>query len=134
MDETSSPRRSGMAHWLGFLISGAAAFGVDAAVLELMMRLTPWSPLVCRLIAIPCAMLVGWQMHRRFTFAVKTPATMREFVTFATVGWSASAVNYAIFAVLLLVFPGLLPFAALVLSSAFAMVWSYFGYRLHVFR
>ncbi|MGV8985248.1 MAG: GtrA family protein [Cypionkella sp.] len=134
MAETSPPRRSGLAHWLGFLVSGIAAFAVDAAVLETLIRLTPWSPLICRLIAIPCAMLVGWQMHRRFTFAVKTPATLREFATFATVGWSASAVNYGAFAGLLLVIPNLAPFVALIASSALAMIYSYFGYRLHVFR
>jgi putative flippase GtrA len=134
MEETSPPRRSGAAHWLGFLLSGGAAFAVDAGVLEALLHLTAWSPLVCRLIAIPCAMLVGWRMHRRLTFAVKTPATLREFLSFAAVGWSASVVNYGLFAGLLLLFPSLLPFAALVASSAFAMVWSYFGYRLHVFR
>ncbi|MBI1170604.1 GtrA family protein [bacterium] len=134
MAEEGAPRRSGLAHWLGFLISGGAAFATDAAVLEALIRLTHWSPLVCRLIAIPSAMLVGWQMHRRFTFAVRTPATLREFLTFATVGWSASAVNYGIFAGLLLLFPGLAPVVALTLSSAVAMVWSYLGYRFHVFR
>ncbi len=119
---------------MGFLISGGAAFATDAAVLEALVRLTPLSPLICRPFAILCAMVVGWQMHRRFTFAVKTPSTWREFASFAAVAWGAAAINYALFAGLLLAFPSLTPFAALVTSSALAMVFSYFGYRLHVFR
>ena len=134
MSENPAPRTSGLAHWLGFLASGGAAFATDAAVLEALIHLTALSPLLCRLLAFPCAMVVGWQMHRRFTFAVKTPATVREFLTFAAVGWSAAAVNYAVFAGLLLALPSLPPLAALVASSAIAMVYSYFGYRFRVFR
>lgn len=129
-----APRTSGLAHWLGFLASGGAAFATDAAVLEALLHLTALSPLICRVIAIPCAMVVGWQMHRRYTFAVKTRATLREFMTFVAVGWSASAVNYAIFAGLVLAIPTLAPLVALVASSAVAMVYSYMGYRFHVFR
>ena len=134
MPDTPPKPQSALAHMLGFLVSGGAAFATDAAVLEGLLHATPWPALLCRLIAIPCAMVVGWRMHRRFTFAVTTPGTLREFLSFATVGWSAAAVNYGVFAAVLLLIPTALPFIALVASSAVAMVYSYLGYRFHVFR
>jgi putative flippase GtrA len=126
--------QSRLMHLIGFLVSGGVAFGTDAAVLEVLLKVTTWPPIACRLIAIPCAMVVGWRMHRRHTFTVQTASTWREFRDFAAVGWSAALVNYLIFAGLVLAFPTMLPFAALVVSSIVAMIFSYLGYRFHVFR
>jgi putative flippase GtrA len=134
MSDTTPKPQSTLAHMLGFLVSGGAAFATDAGVLEVLLYVTHWPALICRLIAIPCAMVVGWRMHRRFTFAVNTPGTLREFLSFAMVGWSAAAVNYGVFAAVLLLIPTAPPLAALVASSAVAMVYSYLGYRFHVFR
>ncbi|MDE3078498.1 MAG: GtrA family protein [Paracoccaceae bacterium] len=128
------PRTSGLAHWLGFLVSGGTAFVTDAGVLKLLLWLTPMSPLVCRLFSIATAMVVGWQMQRRFTFGLKTPGTIREFLQFASVAWTSSAVNYGLFAGLLMVLPGRPVFLSMFLSSGLAMVVSYLGYRLYVFR
>ncbi len=131
---TAPDNKRGLAHVLGFLTSGGLAFATDAAVLEVLLAVTSWSPLICRLIAIPCAMVVGWQMHRRLTFAVRKRPSWREFRDFAAVGWAAAAVNYLIFAGVLLAVPTIWPFAALVISSGAAMVFSYVGYRFHVFK
>lgn len=124
----------GLRHWLGFLASGTGAFLTDAAVLKALLLVTALSPLLCRLISIPTAMLVGWQLHRRFTFGLQGIGTAKEFLHFASVGWGAAALNYAVFVGLLLGFPRLPPLAALVASSAVAMAFSYLGYRFFVFR
>ena len=58
----------------------------------------------------------------------------REFGRFAAVAWSANALNYAIYAVILLARPVTLPVVALVISSGIAAVFSYVGFRLGVFR
>lgn len=120
-------------HWGGFLVSGGTAFVVDAA-LTLTLTYAGLNAFIARLIAIMVAMVVAWLMHRRFTFAVKAPPSMREFMKFAAVAWSANALNYGIYAVLLLVWPALWPLAAMVVSTAVAMVFSYLGFRLGVFR
>lgn len=120
-------------HWGGFLVSGGTAFVVDAA-LTLALTYAGLNAFAARLIAIMVAMVVAWLMHRRFTFAVKAPPSLREFMKFAAVAWSANALNYGIYAVLLLVWPALWPFAAMVVSTAVAMVFSYLGFRLGVFR
>ncbi len=120
-------------HWGGFLVSGGTAFVVDAA-LTLALTYAGLNAFAARLIAIMVAMVVAWLMHRRFTFAVKAPPSLREFMKFAAVAWSANALNYGIYAVLLLVWPALWPLAAMVVSTAVAMVFSYLGFRLGVFR
>ena len=124
---------SGARHWLGFLASGGGAFVIDAAVLKLLTAFAGWPPLAARPPAIALAMIGGWLGHRTFTFALKTPPTLAEFARYAAVGWLSAAVNYALFAVLLLAWPRLDPFAALVASSAAAMVVAYLGMRFGAF-
>lgn len=127
-------RHGRLAHMLGFLGSGTASFVIDAGVLKGLIWLTGLSPLLCRPVSILTAMGVGWQLHRRFTFAVQGRSTLREFLHFASVGWSAAALNYGIFAGLLLAWPRLEPLLAMVVSSGTAMVYTYLGYRFFVFR
>lgn len=121
-------------HWLGFLVSGGAAFAVDALVLELLTALLGIAPIVARLIAISLAMVAGWLMHRTLTFAVQARPSVAEFVRYAGVAWSAAALNYGVFVAILLVRPGTEPLVALVVSSVAAMVLAYLGMRFGVFR
>ena len=134
-DDTSAgpPRVSGMRHWLGFLASGGTAFAIDALVLKLLTAFAGWPALAARPPAIGLAMIGGWLGHRTFTFALDTPPTLAEFARYAAVGWFAAAVNYAVFAGLLLAWPRLDPLAALVISSGVAMVVAYLGMRFGAF-
>lgn len=120
-------------HLLGFLGSGGTAFLVDAGI-TLLLTQAGLSPFIARLIAIAVAMVVAWLMHRRFTFAVSEPPSVRELLKFSAVAWSANALNYGIYAAVLVIWPALWPLAAMVLSTAVAMMFSYAGFRLGVFR
>jgi len=121
-------------HWLAFLLSGGAAFSVDAIVLKSLTVLLRLNPIVARLFAISLAMLVGWLAHRTFTFALRAPPSLAEFVRYALVGWSAAAVNYGLFALAIVLKPSLEPLLALVLSSLAATVFAYLGMRYGAFR
>jgi putative flippase GtrA len=121
-------------HWLGFLISGGVAFTVDALVLELLTRVAGLHPIGARLIAISFAMVAGWLMHRSLTFAVPTPPSLTEFLRYASVAWTAAAVNYGLFVLILVVRPATPPLVALVVSSIAAMTLSYLGMRFAAFR
>ena len=121
-------------HWGGFLFSGGSAFVVDAAINLALIHLAGFNPFVSRLISISCAMVWAWLMHRRVTFAVAAPPSFGEFVRFAAVAGSANALNYAIYAAILLVWPAVAPLAAQIVSTAVAMVASYLGFRFGVFR
>lgn len=121
-------------HWGGFFFSGGTAFLIDAGITTALVHFAGLDPFSARLVAILVAMVAAWLLHRRITFDVAGPPTAKEFLRFAAVAWSANALNYAVYAVLLLVWPALLPFAALVVSTAVATIFSYLGFRLGVFR
>jgi len=121
-------------HGAGFLTSGAIAFSVDAIILLTLTKGLGIGPFLARLIAISCAMVAGWQAHRRLTFAVETPSSTREFARYAAVAWMSAALNYAVYSAILLAREGTEPFLALVLASLVAMFFSYAGMRLAVFR
>ena len=124
----------GLRHWLGFLSSGGLAFTVDGIVLKALTLLLGWHPIVARLFAISLAMLVGWLAHRTFTFALRVPPSLGEFLRYAAVGWTAAAVNYGVFVLVLLAWPKAEPLAALVLSSLAATLFAYLGMRYAAFR
>jgi putative flippase GtrA len=121
-------------HGLAFVISGGTAFTVDAVVLKLLTWVFGIHPIAARLGAISLAMVAGWLMHRTYTFAVAAPPSAPEFLRYAGVAWSAAAVNYGVFVVVVLAYPAIEPLAALVISSAVAMVFSYLGMRFAAFR
>jgi putative flippase GtrA len=121
-------------HGLAFLVSGGVAFAVDALVLEALTRGAGVHPIIARIAAIALAMVAGWLMHRTFTFVVQAPPSVAEFLRYAGVAWSASAINYGVFVLVLLAWPAVAPLAALVISSAVAMTFSYLGMRFAAFR
>lgn len=121
-------------HGAGFLLSGTTAFVTDAAVLQLLTAGFGVHPILARLVAISLAMVTGWLMHRRLTFAVSIPPSVTEFLGYAGVAWMAAALNYSVFVVVILLRPGIPPFVALVASAAVSMVFSYLGMRFGVFR
>ena len=91
-------------HGLAFLVSGGTAFIVDALVLKLLTAVLGLHPIVARLAAISLAMVAGWLMHRTFTFAVTAPPSLPEFLRYAGVAWTAAAVNYGLFVLIVLAF------------------------------
>jgi putative flippase GtrA len=121
-------------HGLAFLVSGGTAFTVDAVVLKLLTLGFGIHPIAARIGAIALAMVAGWLMHRTYTFKVLAPPTLVEFLRYAGVAWSASAVNYGVFVLVVLAQPDIEPLVALVISSFCAMVFSYLGMRFAAFR
>ena len=124
---------SGSRHWGGFILSGGTAFVVDAGITTLLVHFG-LDRFIARLIGIGVAMVVAWLMHRRVTFAMDAAASWSEFLRFATVAASANALNFVVYSLLLVVFPGLPIIVAIVIATAIATVCSYLGFRLGVFR
>jgi putative flippase GtrA len=121
-------------HGLAFLISGGTAFIVDALVLKLLTSVLGLHPIAARLAAIALAMVAGWLMHRTFTFRVTARPSLPEFLRYAGVAWTAAAVNYGLFVLIVLTYPAIEPLVALVVSSAVGMVFAYLGLRFAAFR
>jgi putative flippase GtrA len=121
-------------HGLAFLFCGFISFCVDAAVLKLLTVLLGLHPFVARIAAIMVAMTSGWLSHRTFTFALKTPPTVAEFLRYVAVGWFVSAINYGLFVIILLARASTEPLVALLASSVVAMFFAYFGMRVAAFK
>lgn len=118
----------------GFLLGGGLAFLTDAAVLLMLTRGAGLSPFSARPLSICVAMVVSWLINRTITFAQTVPPTFAEFGRFAAVAWTAQAVNYGVFAAILLAVPGLEPLIALALACLVSMIVSFNGYKHGVFR
>ncbi len=134
MEDTGGVDYRSFRHWGGFLFTGGSAFVVDAGITTGLIHLAGLDPFTARLVGIAVAMIFAWLMHRRVTFNVMAPPSAREFLRFATVSGSANALNYAIYALILLAWPATLPILALVVSTAIAACASYAGFRFGVFK
>lgn len=128
-------RTRGLArHLAGFVIAGGSAFLVDAAVTIGLTASGFMDPYTARVAGIFAAMIVAWLLHRRLTFNVATPPSFAEFGRFAAVAWTANLINYGIYALIIATLPAVGTLAALVVATAVAMVVSYVGFRIGVFR
>jgi len=119
---------------IGFLVSGVIVLSVDMGVTSALTRLVGLSAYLARPIAIACAMVVAFMLHRTLTFRVTTPPTLFEFLRYAAVALTTAVANYAVYAVLLLMIPSLAPEVALFLSSLVAMSISFVGMKFGVFH
>lgn len=124
---------SALRHYGGFVLGGVLALCTDAAVMEILRHVFGLDPYLARLPGIATAMVVSWLVNRTITFAATYPPTFREFAKFAAVSWVAQAVNYAVFATILLVRPQTWPVVALLAAVFVAMFVSYAGFRFGVF-
>jgi putative flippase GtrA len=126
--------QSRLAHLIGFGISGGLAFLVDVAVTKALIGYVGAPAAVSRVIAIAVAMVVAWACHRRLTFALRSTPTIAEFLRYASMGWSAAALNYSVFIAALWLLPGLDEAIAIAIASAIAMAYSYVAMRMAVFK
>jgi putative flippase GtrA len=132
--DATGPNTEGLSHWLGFLASGITAFIVDGSVLKLLTIVFAVPVLPARVASIAASMVVGWLMHRRFTFRIAARPSWTEFARFTGVAWSTAIVNYSLFVGLLYAWPKLEPLIAVFSAGLIAMVWSYLGLRFAAFR
>lgn len=121
-------------HYGGFVLAGGLAFITDAGVFSLLASGLDVPALVARPVAIAVAMVVSWWINRTVTFPVGTPASLAEFSRFAAVAWGTAALNYLVFAGLILARPDLSKVLAIAIASLVAMVVAYLGMRHAVFR
>ena len=73
-------------------------------------------------------------MHRTYSFAVSAPPSVGEFVRYASVAWTAAAINYGLFVLIVVLAPRVAPLLAMVASTLPSMIVSYFGLRFAAFR
>jgi putative flippase GtrA len=118
---------------LRFAVVGGLGFLTDAAVLALLLAITPFGPFLARLVSIGVAMTVTWLCNRSLTFQPSARGALHEGARYGGVAVAVSLFNYLVYSGLLLAIPWMPPLAALVVSSLAAMALSYLGYSRLVF-
>lgn len=118
----------------GFVMAGGSAFVLDALVLSALTRGYGLDPFSARAIAMTLASLWTWQINRHFSFGRAHDGAAREGLRYAGVVLAAAAVNYGVYAAVLVLVRGAVPLAALVAGTGVAMFVSFFGFDRFVFR
>ena len=124
---------SGPGRILRFVVVGGCGFVADAAMLALLLALTPLGPFLARLISIGFGLTITWLCNRTLTFRPSSRGMLREGARYGGVGITTSIVNYLVYGVLLLAMPSMAPLPAMVVASLAAMALSYLGYSRLVF-
>lgn len=125
------------ASFLRFCVIGALGFVVDAGVLLGLMHLASADALAARLASFGCAVLVTFELNRRWTFRDAVPrAYLAELATYLGVQGLGFACNFVIYAACYLALrpSPLAPLLSLAIASAAALVVNYTGARLIVFK
>ena len=116
-----------------FVFAGGIGFAADAAVLWLLLAITPLGPFVARMLSIGFALCVTWQINRHLTFSPSRRGAAEEGARYGGVGIATSVVNYLVYSCILFAVPAAPPLAALAVASLVAMALSFLGYSRLVF-
>ena len=126
-------RASGTARVARFALVGGIGFVVDTGSLAALHDGAGLDPFSARLLSISVAALITWRLNRALTFGASPASQAAEGLRYAVVAFAAAALNYALYAAVLLAVPGLHPVAAVVAATLVAMCFSYLGYSRFVF-
>lgn len=118
---------------LRFGLVGGLGFLTDAAILQSLLATTLLDPISARLVSIGLALFVTWLLNRYLTFAPSSRGAVVEGARYGGIGIASSALNYAVYAALILAVPSMVPLAALAIASVIAMGFSFLGYSRLVF-
>jgi putative flippase GtrA len=121
-------------HWGGYIFGGLTAFAVDFAVIEVAHYGFGIDPFWSNVIGLCVATVVAWLLHRRITFNVPYPPSLREFVRFFVIAWAANGVSLAANTLILWAAPAAPIEAAFLISRGFGGASAYIGFRFGVFR
>jgi len=118
---------------LPFLAVGTVGFIADAGMLALLLAVTPLDPWSARVASITFALSVTWLLNRAITFGPSSRPVAVEGARYGGVGLATSAINYLVYAALILAAPAVPPLAALAAASVVATLFSFLGYSRLVF-
>jgi putative flippase GtrA len=123
--------------WFRFSLVGAAGFAVDALVLAVMHHLAEVGPLPSRAVSFTVAVIVTWQLNRRFTFAGnRVHPAFGELLRYLGSNLTGLAVNAGGYALLVILIPWAAerPVMALIPASLLAAFVNYHGSANFAFR
>ncbi|MGC3982925.1 MAG: GtrA family protein [Steroidobacteraceae bacterium] len=122
-----------------FVLAGGIGFVTDAILLTLLTRYAGWSPLHARLLSFLGAVSVTWLINRYYAFADRRAkhglATAKEYWRYVITQSAGASINFAVFAMMLWLMPGLsaYPVVPLAVASVCALIINYYFMKNLVF-
>jgi putative flippase GtrA len=121
-----------------FVLIGFIGFLIDAGILHLLVFGAGAKPIAGRVGSFFCASFVTWRLNRRYTFAARSTGngTFGEYLRYLWTSGVGAAVNYSVFATLVLTLPlvAATPTLGVAAGSIAGMIVNFTLYRLVVFR
>ncbi len=121
-----------VAEFLRFCVAGGIGFVTDFLLLHAGLALG-LGPLIARFISATLALLVTWQINRRFTFRVVAPPSAVEATRYMLLNGTGFALNLGVYTLCVL-WLAMSPSLSIVVASAVAMLFNFAGNRYWVFR
>lgn len=121
------------ARFVRFVLVGGFGFIVDAGALLLLIS-AGTGPFVGRIISILLAMFITWRLNRAFTFEASQGSQVSEAGRYFSVATGVAALNYLLYAGLLLLVPACPPLVATAAATTVCTFISFTGYGRIAFR
>ncbi len=120
---------------IGFLISGALAFLIDAGLLQFLV-MAGGDPYLCRLPSLTIAILFTWWINRRWSFQVHRPPGMAEFITYVAAIGLGGLINIGVYFLLIRLYlaDSSYPALAIIPATALSMSFNFIAIKYVVFR
>jgi putative flippase GtrA len=122
-----------IARFVRFACVGGTGFLVDAGILMLLHNGIGLDPYSSRVISIAIAVFTTWRLNRSLTFGASSASQAAEGLRYFFVAVLTACLNYAVYALVLMVLPSMPPVLAAVVATVVAMGFSYAGYSRFVF-
>lgn len=125
------------AQFLKFGVVGTIGFVVDVGALYALLAVTDLGLYVSRIVSFLLAATTTWALNRTYTFAATADAPrLPQWVRFVTVNAGGGAVNYGVYAALLLTFESLrgFPIIAVGAGAVAGLAVNFTASRRFVFR
>jgi len=114
-----------------FVVVGCLGFVVDAGVVFVLSE-AGVSAVLARIPALAAAIFTTWILNRTLTFRVNAPKSRGEVVRYIAVALSSAALNFLLYAALV-VMMGVWPVIAVAVSTIALLFYSFFGYQRFAF-
>ena len=85
-----------------FCVVGAAAFLVDASIVQLLVVGHGWNPYAGRAVSYLAAATTAWLLNRRFTFGAGSDPIHHEYAKYLVLNTAGGLVNYGTYAAMVL--------------------------------
>lgn len=119
---------------LSFLIVGFIGFLIEYSIVSIFVNVFYLSAYLPRFLSFPLALVITWQLNRKFTYRVSKPSSWREFVRYLKANGISQSSNLLLYTIGCSSLLNLNPLNALILATAFSIFLSSFLYACFVFK